>query len=210
MATTTLYLIRHGATDANMARPYILQGRGVNLSLNATGRAQAAAVGEFLRHRRIDHVYASCLIRARETAEAIAAPHGLSVEVDDRITECHVGQWEGMDWESIRARHPDAWSLFNEDPSRNAYLGGESYQDVLLRVEPALLELLQRHPGETIAVVAHNIVNRVFLAQVLGLELRRAKELRQANGCVNMLRHDAGQVVLETMNSCFHIPDALR
>jgi len=210
MPVTTLYLVRHGATDANMARPYILQGRGVNLSLNSTGRAQAASVGQFLSSQKIDHVYASVLKRAVETAEAIAAPHHLPVEVDERITECHVGQWEGLDWESIRARNPDAWSLFNEDPSQHPYLGGESYRDVLHRVEPALMELLQRHPGESIAVIAHNIVNRVFLAQVLGLELRRAKELRQSNAGVNVLHYDEGRLVVETMNSCFHLPRETR
>lgn len=203
---TTLYLIRHGATDANMARPYILQGRGVNLSLNAVGRAQAAAVGEFLRPRRLQHVYASVLQRAMETAAAVAAPHGLMVEPREEITECHVGQWEGMDWDSIARKHPEEFRLFHEDPSESPYLGGECYRDVLKRVAPAFQQLLEEHEGETIAVVAHNIVNRVYTAHLLGLELRRAKELRQANGCVNVIRAEGGRVVLETMNSCFHLP----
>ena len=173
--TTTLYLIRHGATDANLARPYILQGRGVDLNLNATGRAQAAAVGEFLKTRKLNHVYCSVLKRAVETAQAVAHPHGFEPERLEDITECNVGQWEGMDWDSIALKHPEEFRLFNEDPAESPYLGGECYRDVLTRVAPAFQCLLEKHAGETIAVVAHNIVNRVYTAHLLGLELRKAK-----------------------------------
>lgn len=206
MSSTTMYLIRHGATDANLARPYILQGRGVNLPLNAVGRQQAAAVAEFLTSQHIPTIYCSVLQRAVETAEAIAARQSSRVVKDERITECHVGAWEGMDWESIRERHPDAWALFHEDPCVNPYLNGESYRDVLNRVEPAFHELLARHEGETFAVVAHNIVNRVYVAQLLGLELKRAKDLRQSNCCVNVIRREGDRTFVETMNSCFHLP----
>ncbi|MCC7420114.1 MAG: histidine phosphatase family protein [Planctomycetaceae bacterium] len=207
--TTTLYLIRHGATDANLARPYILQGRGVDLNLNATGRAQAAAVGEFLKTRKLNHVYCSVLKRAVETAQAVAHPHGFEPERLEDITECNVGQWEGMDWDSIALKHPEEFRLFNEDPAESPYLGGECYRDVLTRVAPAFQCLLEKHAGETIAVVAHNIVNRVYTAHLLGLELRKAKGLRQANGCINVIRAEKELIVLETMNSCFHLPPEL-
>lgn len=204
--STTLYLIRHGATDANLRKPYILQGRGVDLSLNEVGRAQAAATSRFLSERPIAVVYSSVLKRAVETAEAVAHPHRRDVGRLEEITECHVGRWEGMDWGSIRAEYPDAHDAFHNDPSAHPYLGGESYRDVLARVEPAFRRLLEQHRGQTIAVVAHNIVNRVYVSHLLGLELRRAKELRQANGCVNVIREIDGRPIVETMNSCFHLP----
>jgi broad specificity phosphatase PhoE len=206
MSATTLYLIRHGATEANLRRPYILQGRGVNQSLSETGRVQATALAEFLRTHTLHHIYCSVLTRAVETAETVAAHHGLSVNKLPELTECHVGQWEGLDWGSIRTQYPEAYELFTGNPAENPYLGGESYRDVLARVEPVFTELLRQHRGETIAVVAHNIVNRVYLARILGLDLQKAKDLRQSNCCVNVIRRDNGVTSLETMNSCFHLP----
>jgi broad specificity phosphatase PhoE len=207
---TTLYLIRHGATDANERRPYILQGRGVNYGLSANGRAQAAGAAEFLKSFRLDRIYCSRLLRSIETAQAIAGHHGLDVEPIEELAECHVGQWEGLDWDTIMARHPDEYRAFLENPAECAYLGGESYGDVLRRVRPVLQGLLERHAGETIAVVAHNVVNRVYLADLLGLHLCKAKDLKQANACVNMIRYENGRTSLITMNACFHLPETLR
>lgn len=208
--STYLYLIRHGATDANERRPYILQGRGVNFGLSANGRGQAAAVAEFLKDFQLDRIYGSCLVRSIETAQAIAAHHNLEVQTIDDLAECHVGQWEGLDWDTIAARHPDEWRAFHENPAECGYLGGESYGDVLRRVRPVFERLLREHVGQAIVVVAHNIVNRVYLADLMGLDLCRAKDLKQANACVNVVRHQAGQTNLMTLNACFHLPESLR
>ncbi|MCH7989183.1 MAG: histidine phosphatase family protein, partial [Planctomycetes bacterium] len=70
--STFLYLVRHGSTDANIIRPYVLQGRGMDMSLNDLGRKQAQAVGEFLSQQTLHQVYSSGMKRAIETAEQIA------------------------------------------------------------------------------------------------------------------------------------------
>ncbi|MDB5388849.1 MAG: Phosphoglycerate mutase [Planctomycetaceae bacterium] len=206
--TTFLYLIRHGATPPNEQRPYILQGNGIDLSLSPSGRRQAAEASEFLRDFPLNHIYCSSMIRARETAEAIAKPHGFTPQLLTSIVECSVGCWEGLDWESIKQRDPEACRLFQENPAANPYLGGESYTDVLMRVRPVFQDLLKRHRGESIVVVAHNIVNRVILADLLGLELCRAKDLRQQNACVNLISCDDQRAHVVTLNSVFHLSEA--
>ena len=70
--TTQLFLVRHGATEANERRPYVLQGNGINFSLSETGRAQARSVGRFLSKFKVEAVYSSPLLRAVETATEIA------------------------------------------------------------------------------------------------------------------------------------------
>src|SRR5438552_3915423 len=75
---TTLYLLRHGATEANLARPARLQGRKHNPPLAPLGERQAALTRDLLAVRPIDFCYCSPLLRAVQTAEIIAAPHGLS------------------------------------------------------------------------------------------------------------------------------------
>ena len=207
--TTLLYLVRHGATEANERKPYILQGRGVNYGLSATGQRQAESVARFLSEFPIRHVYSSCLLRSIETAQAIARFHQLKVEQIEDLAECHVGQWEGMDWGTIMREFPEAYEAFIRSPGEAPYLGGESYGDVLRRVQPVLAGLLEQHAGEAIVVVAHNVVNRAYLGHLLGLEPRKAKDLRQANCCVNVIQHRSGETQVLTLNSHFHVPGAL-
>lgn len=203
--TTTLYLVRHGATPSNEQRPYVLQGRGIDLSLSETGDRQAAAVGKFFRDVTLHHVYSSGMARAVETAKHIATPHRLEPMPIDELAEVDVGRWEGMAWETIMRDYPEEYRRFMDNPAEHAYLEGESYGDVLERVRPVLTDLLDRHAGESIAVVAHNVVNRVYLAWLLGLELRKAKDIRQGNACVNVIERKASSPVLRTMNACFHL-----
>jgi broad specificity phosphatase PhoE len=205
--TTYLYLIRHGATAANEKRPYILQGDGIDLGLSSSGQRQASEVGDFLSTFHLDHVYCSPMIRARETAQAIATPHGKEIEPVDDLVECCVGMWEGLDWETIQQRNPEEARLFLENPADNPYFGGVSYGVTLQRVRPVFEELLQKHRGESIAIVAHNVVNRVYLASLLGLETRRAKDLKQQNACVNLISSDEKATQLVTMNSVFHLSE---
>ena len=209
-SATHLFLVRHGATDANLRRPYILQGSGIDLPLNETGREQAKGLAEFLAGFRVARIYSSPLQRALGTAREIADRHRLNPEPCDELTECNVGSWEGLDWETIRRDFPDAFRAFDENPAHVPYFGGESYSDVLRRARPLLDVLLHRHVGETIAVVAHNVVNRVISADLLGLDLRRARDLHQANGCVNLIRSHNGKTSLVTLNAVFHLEGSLR
>lgn len=204
--TTNLLLIRHGATPPNEQRPYILQGCGINPSLSESGQKQAAALGEFLsRNSLIQHVYCSPMIRAKETAFAVSERFGLIPQEIAEIHECDVGQWEGKSWDIIMRESPEAYRAFMDDPSQSRYEGGESYRDVLDRAEPAIQSVLERHAGETVAIVAHNVVNRVYLAKLMGLEIKRAKEITQTNTGINIIRHKQGDTKLVTMNSIFHL-----
>src|SRR5437868_8480648 len=99
---TVLYLLRHGATEANLARPARLQGRRHNPPLARLGVRQAEATRDFLAGSRLDHCYTSPLLRAVQTAAIVVGPHGLSPQPLEDLTECDVGRWEGLDWQTIR------------------------------------------------------------------------------------------------------------
>jgi broad specificity phosphatase PhoE len=202
---TWLYLVRHGATEANERVPPILQGNGIDLALSPEGMRQAEAVASFLKRYPIRRVYTSALKRARQTAATIAAPLGLEPEVDADLQECNVGLWEGLDWRTIEARYPEAHRRFVENPADNPYLGGETYGDVLRRAQPVINRLLAAHAGESIVVVAHNVVNRVLLARLLGLDVRLAPTIAQGNGCVNLICRRAERTELVTLNALFHL-----
>jgi len=205
---TLLYLVRHGATPANEQRPYVLQGRGIDTSLSNTGQQQAAAVAEFLADRPLDAVISSPMKRARETADAIAQPHQLKASVLDNISECDVGRWEGRDWDSIMQDDAEAYSRFIDDPGIHGYPDGESYQDVLDRVGTPIDNLLATHRGQTVALIAHNIVNRVYLARLMDWPISRAREIRQDNTGINVIRGRDDEITLMSFNVRFHLDDA--
>jgi broad specificity phosphatase PhoE len=204
---STLYLVRHGATDANLRRPYVLQGRGIDLSLNSTGQQQAERVAALLARQPISTVYASPMRRALETARAIVARCRAEVVVRDELIECNVGRWEGLSWDGIREQFPEDYENFQRDPSQFPYLGGETYADVARRAVPVLEQLLETNRGKQFVVVAHNIVNRVSVATFLGLPLTQAKDIQQANCGVNVIRRENGRTHLVTLNSDFHLED---
>jgi broad specificity phosphatase PhoE len=203
--STQLFLVRHGATEANERRPYILQGQGIDFPLSEAGRAQARAVGRFLSKFSVKAVYCSKLLRAQETAQEIARSYGFSVEPLENIHEVDVGEWEGKSWNMIMEENEAAYHAFMKDPGDTPYLGGESYRDVLNRAKPVLAEVLEQHRGESIVVVAHNVVNRAYLADVIGLDLRRAKDIQQSNCCVNIIHHKDQTAELLTLNAHFHL-----
>lgn len=202
---TTVYLVRHGATEANERVPYILQGNAIDLPLNDNGQRQAADLARFFRDRPVDAVVSSGMLRARQTAGEIALTHNLVVHARDDLHECDVGVWEGLDWETIRQRFPEESANFLDDPARHPMTGGESYADVLERVWPSWRKLVAEYANQQLVIVAHNVVNRVLLARLLGLETRQAPLLRQRNGCVNLIEVDGDRPQVVSINSVFHL-----
>lgn len=204
--TTLMYLVRHGATPANEARPHVLQGRGVDHSLSETGRRQAEAVARAFEGIAFSALYSSGLRRTIETARAIGGSRGLEPTLVERLHEIDVGRWEGWNWGRIQRDEPEAYADFRERGI--GYPEGESYADVLARVKPELMGLLERHPGEAIVVVAHNVVNRVFLADLLGLPVSVAHTIRQTNTGVNVIKRKDGETYAVTINAALHIAAA--
>ena len=138
----TLYYIRHGETDWNVARR--LQGRQ-DIPLNARGRAQATRCGEILRDLfardgrdppTLDYV-ASPLGRARHTMELARAAMGLAPEaytVEPQLAEISFGAWEGYTIAEMRARDPQGTVQREQDKWHFLAPGGESYEMVSARM----------------------------------------------------------------------------
>jgi broad specificity phosphatase PhoE len=202
---TTMYLIRHGATEANLAEPARLQGRKHNPPLAPLGVRQAEMTRDFLAVRPIDFCYSSPLERAVQTAAIIAAPHGLAPRPLDALTECDCGAWEGLDWQAIRRRDAEAYRRFMTNPGRFGYPGGESFREVFHRTRAALEELLSAHEGHALLVVAHHIVNRTYLAGVLGLTPDQARQVTLDNCGISVVVRDGDQTAVCTLNAAFHL-----
>ncbi len=202
---TLLYLIRHGATEANLASPAVLQGRRNDLPLARLGVRQAEATRDFLAIRPIDHCYCSPLLRAIQTATIVAAPHGLSPIPLEALTECDVRTWEGLDWQTIGHLHAEDYQRHLASPGAYGYPGGESLADVQRRVSAAIEELLTIHSGETILVVSHHAVNRTYLAGILGLTPNQARQVTLDNCGISVVVRDSDGTSVSTLNAAFHL-----
>ena len=161
-AGVTLYFIRHGETDWNLAQRY--QGQQ-DIPLNATGRIQAAGNGRALAGKlghvvgALDYV-ASPLIRARETMEIVRREMNLPAgdyRTDDRLREIHYGHWEGELWSELPTTDPQGFAAREADRWGWQPRGGESYRALSERVAGWLVELER----DTV-VVAHGGVMRVL------------------------------------------------
>ncbi|WP_280304690.1 bifunctional RNase H/acid phosphatase [Nocardia abscessus] len=149
---TRLLLLRHGQTELSVQRRY--SGRG-NPPLTPLGREQAARAAKMLAAKGgITAVGSYPLGRARETAEAAAAAHGVPVEGHDGLIETDFGVWEGLTFAEAAQRDPDLHARWIGDPTVAAP-GGESFEEVTGRVDAARRDLLERYPGANLVVVSH-------------------------------------------------------
>jgi len=149
---TRLLLLRHGQTALSVQRRY--SGRG-NPELTEVGRGQAADAARYLAQKGgISAVISSPLQRAHATATAAADALGLSVAVDENLTETDFGEWEGLTFPEAAKSHPDVHGRWLRDTSLAAP-GGESFDEVGQRVKRARDRIVAEHPGATVLVVSH-------------------------------------------------------
>ncbi|MGW0160547.1 glucosyl-3-phosphoglycerate phosphatase [Mycobacterium sp. NPDC003323] len=138
MTVRRLVLLRHGQTEWNAGSR--MQGQ-LDTDLTDLGRAQAAAVAEVLAKRNPVAIVSSDLRRALDTATALGERAGVSVRVDERLRETHLGEWQGLTHIDVDARAPGARLAWRDD-ARWAPHGGESRVDVAARSVPLVEELL--------------------------------------------------------------------
>ena len=163
MCDTTIFLIRHGETVDNALQ--IMQGQTQG-KLNEQGREQARQVAQRLAAEPVDVFVSSDLRRAIQTAEIIAAPHGLPVTTTQLLRE--------RDWGSFTGRYiPE--------------LKGEVWPDDI-ESEPALLQraadflqyITATYPGKWVVAVGHGIVNKAILAVYAGCTMREVQRMMNA------------------------------
>jgi broad specificity phosphatase PhoE len=194
---TTLLFVRHGESEANAAGRYAGQ---TDSPLTERGRRQAEAVADALADARIDRVVSSDLSRARDTAEAIARRHGLTVEAFPELREIDVGEAAGRSIEDARTRFDWGPATFVEWP------GGESLDEVRDRAVPAIERIAAASPGRTVCVVGHGGVTRILVSHFLGLlpELYRHHS-PTANTNVTVVKTDGITYRVESLFEAGHL-----
>ncbi len=164
---TILLLIRHATND--WMRRGRLAGWTPNVHLNQEGQEQAQALGRRLADIPLEAVYSSPLERAVETAQAIAGPHGLKVQLHQGVGEVQYGEWNGQPLRKL-AREP-LWRVVQRWPGGARFPGGEALGEMQARVVAALEKVRAAHPQGVVAVVAHADVIKAAVAYYIGVPL---------------------------------------
>jgi broad specificity phosphatase PhoE len=194
-----LILIRHGESEAN-ARG-IIQGRK-DYGLTDLGREQARRVAARLAAGdRPVRLLSSPLLRARQTADIVAAALGLPVEEEPGLLEYDVGAISGLTGPEVRERFPDVVAAFRRG-ERPRFPGEEGREAFWVRVG-AVLEAVQ-HRGEHVVAVAHGGVISAACAMIAGLEPGRLGQFEAANCAITEIGVDRGgrRVIVRQNDTC--------
>jgi glucosyl-3-phosphoglycerate phosphatase len=184
----TVLVWRHGQTAWNAQRRF--QGQ-LDIALDDLGRAQAARAAALLAGFAPSAIVSSDLVRARETAQALADVTGLPIATDPRLREIDVGVWQGLTFDEVSERFPVEAAQWRDggDGRRG---GGESLVEVGARavaaVDDALLNLAD---GGTLVVVTHGAAGRAIVASMIGLPTPLWRSLGSLANCCWSLMGEA-------------------
>jgi probable phosphomutase (TIGR03848 family) len=168
---TLVLLVRHGLTAPTGT---VLSGWTPGIPLDDRGRAQAAALAARLAPVPLDAIITSPLERCRQTAETIAAAgEGRpAVQEDDRVGECHYGDWTGRPLKRL-AKEP-LWRVVQAHPGAARFPGeaGESIMDMQHRAVTAIMDWNERLGAEAVYMIcSHGDVIKSIIADSLGMHL---------------------------------------
>lgn len=195
-----IYLLRHGETQWNAdGNKYC--GR-TDIPLTEKGISQANQVYEQFQGMEFSQVYSSPLQRAAKTAQIASGTY--NVISDDRLIEVDFGNWEGKTKEEFIPENETLWQNWERHPeTTKAGESGETASEVIERVDDFFSSIVQKHSdGETILVVAHNGINRLYMAHKLGMPLNAYRKIVQENSRITLFTLDeAGNFQLKLLNS---------
>jgi broad specificity phosphatase PhoE len=194
MRRSTLYIVRHGQTEWNLASR--MQGR-LDSPLTPAGCLQADVHGRTLAGLGgIDRMFVSPLGRTRATADRLQAHLDASVSYEPALMERDCGAWSGMTLAEIEALHPEEWRARNADPYHHRPPGGENLVDMEARVGAfvdALVSQLTSGDTRSVALITHGVMSRVICKRLLGLTPVAAVQVRHPNELFYRLDIDAGR-----------------
>lgn len=204
MEGKSIYLIRHGETDYN--RKGIIQGSGVDTSLNDTGRKQARAFFEHYKHISFQKIYVSTLRRTLETVAPFVA-QGIPFESYAGLNEISWGSKDGklVNKEDQRV-YKEMLECWQRGEVEKCIAGGESPLDVQYRQKPIIEILLSRIDENPVLICMHGRAMRIFLSTLLHEGSLRDMDLfEHHNTCLYLLNYNGKRFNIKKFNDVSHL-----
>jgi probable phosphoglycerate mutase len=202
---TRILLIRHGQTAWNEgAGEERFRGR-TDLPLDDTGLAQARAVARRLGNEPIAALYTSPLLRARQTIAPLADLLNIPAQPHDGLIDIDYGHYQGLSHTQAAAAFPEQYTLWRTRPGQVRFPGGEGLSEVQARLLRLVDGIAERHPGQTVALLGHQIVNKVLACTLLGLDLDQIWRIQQDTCGFDVFHLADGRWRTLTLNDTCHL-----
>ena len=194
---STIVLLRHGRSTANVAG--VLAGRSPGVSLDDVGRAQAEAVAARLTGITLDALVSSPMDRCQQTVAPLAAATGMTVRIEPALAEVDYGDWTGRALKDLGGE--DLWRTVQAHPSAAVFPGGEGLAAVGVRAVAAVRGLVREFgPEAVILVCSHGDVIKSILADALGLHLDGFQRIVVAPASLSVVRYTPLRPFVERIN----------
>lgn len=198
-----LILVRHGETSWN--KEEIFRGRK-DIRLNKNGIIQAKCLAKYLADLRIDAIYSSPLKRALFTAKEIAKSHHLNLRIAKELIDFDFGIWEGHNHQEIKEKYPKLYFLWKRKPEKLKIPNGETIPILKKRLRTFLNYLIKKHSSETIILVSHRVVLKMFILTALKLDANYFWSVKLDTGSISILEYSPEQkFVLTRLNDMSHL-----
>jgi broad specificity phosphatase PhoE len=198
-----IYIVRHGQTDFNLQN--IVQGSGVDSSLNPRGLVQAEAFFDHYRNVAFDKIYTSTLKRTKQTVQKFL-DLGIPAEALAGLNEISWGNKEGYkitpDEDQYYHYMLKQWQLGN---TALRIEGGESPDDVVVRMKPAVDHIMNKTEENTVLVCMHGRAIRILLCILLNYPLKSMDMFEHENLCLYLLEYDGSAFKIRLHNDISHL-----
>ena len=201
-SVTRLLVLRHGQTAWNVDQR--IQGQ-LDVPLNDHGRWQAERLAQALAGEELHAVYSSDLQRAADTAAPLARGAGLALQTDPTLRERAFGDFEGVSFREIEQRWPEAAARWRRREPDFSPGGGETLRQFYARSVRAATQLAERHPGQTVALVAHGGVLDCLYRAASRIELDAPRTWQLGNASINRLLYSEEGLAMVGWNDSRHL-----
>ena len=194
---TRLLLIRHGEVEARYQGVF---GGRIDMNLSPRGKRQAKILADYLQAKSIDAIYASPMKRVQQTLAPTLKSKKRSQTVFADLREIDFGNWTGLNWNSVRKKYNFAvheWLHQIEHPGSPE---GENGKIFRARVEPCLRAIIQKHPGQNVAVFCHGGVIRMIIAILLELPLPKTNSFEVEYASITQVALHPHMAEIELLN----------
>ncbi len=200
MAVERIIFIRPGETDWNKLERW--QG-WVATPLNEHGRQQSEALARFLRSIGMTALYTSDLKRALQTAEILQRASSFELIPDERLRERNIGLWQGLTLDEMRKWYAEEYAAMLKDADTYRVPGGESREDVRVRMTAAFDDVLAQAKGETVGMLTHTTALKVLMEDLFPGYNPLTVDL--GNTSVTTLRRKDDGWKLVAVDDCLHL-----
>lgn len=198
-----IYLIRHGQTEFNLQG--IVQGSGVNSSINEKGKLQAQAFFDAYKEVPFDKIYTSALKRTTESVQPFI-DLGIPFVQMEGLNEISWGKKEGqpitLEEDAYYNWMLSQWQLGN---THERIEGGESPDDVTRRQDSAISYIMSKTEESTVLICMHGRAIRILLCRLLNYPLRSMDMFEHQNLCLYQLNFTGSMFSVQKYNDTSHL-----